>query len=275
MADRVAAIEPLDGVADPIGTGVDAAIPQGRIKDLLSGTWLGHPVHPMLTDVVVGSWIGAAFLDLLGRRGRDGADALVGVGIAAAIPTAVSGLSDWADTDGEARRVGLVHGLGNALALVLYLGSFRARRRGHRGRGVMLSMLGAGTATLTQYLGGHLVFERGIGVNETAFDQLPEDWTAVGDLDSLPESRAARRRIADVDVLVYRAGDRVTAIADRCGHRGCSLSEGTIDGTSVTCPCHGSRFRLSDGEVLQGPATGPQDAFETRVREGIVELRSR
>lgn len=275
IADRVAGIEPLDAVAEPVGSTVVAAVPQGPVKDLLSGTWLGHPVHPMLTDVVVGSWVSAAILDLLGERGRDAADALVGLGILAAAPTAATGLSDWADTSGEARRIGLVHGIGNVLALGLYTGSFTLRRRGRRSLGVALSMLGAATATLTQYLGGHLVFEQGIGVNQTAFEGGPEAWTSVGDLEDLQERVATRRRVGDVDVMLYRDGARVRAIADRCGHRGCSLSEGEIDGATVTCACHGSVFRLADGEVLRGPATGPQTSFETRTRDGAVEVRAR
>ncbi|HYX79605.1 MAG TPA: Rieske 2Fe-2S domain-containing protein [Actinomycetota bacterium] len=275
IADRVAEIEPLDAVADPVGSSIVAAVPQGRTKDLLSGTWLGHPVHPMLTDVVVGSWVSAAILDLLGERGEEAADALVGVGIAAAVPTAVTGLSDWADTAGEARRIGLVHGIGNVLALGLYSGSLALRRRGRRSSGIALSMLGAATATITQYLGGHLVFGQGVGVNQTAFEGGPEAWTPIGDLDDLQERVATRRRVGDVDVMLYRDRDRVRAIADRCGHRGCSLSEGEIDGATVTCACHGSVFRLADGEVLQGPATGPQTAFETRTRDGVVEIREK
>jgi nitrite reductase/ring-hydroxylating ferredoxin subunit/uncharacterized membrane protein len=275
MAERVAEIEPLDGLADPIGKGVSQALPQGMVKDLVSGTWLGHPVHPMLTDVVVGSWVGAAFLDLLGRRGRSGADALVGLGILAAVPTALTGLSDWADTTGEPRRIGLMHGLGNVAALSLYVSSWKARRRGRRGRGVVLSMLGAATATLTQYLGGHLVFERGIGVNRTAFEEAPERWTRVAELDALQEGMLTRRRVEGLDVLFYRRGSKVMAIADRCSHRGGPLHEGETDGTSVTCPWHGSVFRLADGEVLGGPATGPQEAYQTRIAEGVIEVRKR
>src|ERR671937_152639 len=127
IADRVAEIEPLDAVADPVGSSIVA---------------------------------------LLGDRGEEAADALVGVGIAAAVPTAVTGLWDWADTAGEARRIGLVHGIGNVLALGLYSGSLALRRRGRRSSGIALSMLGAATATITQYLGGHLVFGQGVGVNQ-------------------------------------------------------------------------------------------------------------
>jgi nitrite reductase/ring-hydroxylating ferredoxin subunit len=117
------------------------------------------------------------------------------------------------------------------------------------------------------------VFGQGVGVNQTAFEGGPEAWTPIGNLDDLQERIATRRRVGDVDVMLYRDRDRVRAIADRCGHRGCSLSEGEIDGTTVTCACHGSVFRLADGEVLQGPATGPQTAFETRTRDGVVEIR--
>lgn len=274
---RVETIEGLDKVAGAIQRVVRAAVPQeSRLKDALSGTWLGHPVHPLLTDVVIGAWTSAWFLDLFGGKETGSAsDRLVGIGVLAAAPTAAAGLSDWAELGGGPRRVGFVHAAGNSAALTLYSLSWLARKAGRRRLGVLLSMLGAGAATFSGFLGGHLSYRRGIGVNQNAFDQLPDVWTAVLDEADLPERELAVGRGAWFAVLLYRADGRIFAMLDRCSHRGCGLHRGTTDGETVTCPCHGSRFRLEDGALVKGPATAPQVPFEARIREGKVEVRPR
>lgn len=265
----------LDGPAGALQRGIRAAVPEGTaLKDFLSGTWLGHPLHPPLTDVVVGSWTSALLLDLVG--GRDAAaasDLLVATGVAAAVPTAAAGLSDWAELRGGTRRVGAVHALGNTTALTLHALSLAARRRGDRGRGVALSTTGYAVATVSAWLGGHLSFGAGVGVDQTVFEEGPEDWRAVGDDAQLAEGTLAGARADGVAVLLVRRDGRVHALVDRCSHRGCSLHEGRLneDGT-ITCPCHGSTFAL-DGSIVQGPATAPQPAFETRVVEGRIEVR--
>ncbi|MBA3552590.1 MAG: Rieske 2Fe-2S domain-containing protein [Actinobacteria bacterium] len=276
LVERIEPMEGLDGPGRALGAAVDSVIRPGSLKDLLSGSWLGHPIHPVLTDVVIGAWSGAMFLDVLGgRKARGAADSLVGLGILAAVPTAITGLNDWNDTDGETRRVGLVHGAGNAVALSLHLLSLRARRRGARARGFLLSTLGMGVATFTAYLGGHLVYSRAVGVDMTALEKRPHDWIPVGALASIPENELTSARAGNADVLLVRRGQRVFALSNTCSHRGCPLSEGSMDpeNGSVTCGCHGSMFRLSDGEVLRGPATAPQPAYQVRMREGVVEVR--
>src|SRR5213595_1901624 len=141
IAERIEQIEPLDALAEPLQQAVRSAVPQESVlKDLLSGTWLGHPLHPPLTDVVVGAWTSALLLDLLaGEDAESAADGLVAAGVVAAVPTALSGLSDWADVRGGSRRVGTMHALGNTSALVLHILSWIARRDGNRRRGRLLS----------------------------------------------------------------------------------------------------------------------------------------
>lgn len=267
---------PLDAVAEPLQHGVRAAVPQGsELKDVLSGTWLGHPLHPPLTDVVIGAWTSALVLDLLGGEdGQDAAERLVAVGVFAAVPTAAAGLSDWAELRGGTRRVGAVHAVGNTTALLLHTLSWAARRRGNRGRGIALSTLGYGIATFSAFLGGHLSFAQGVGVNQTAFEDAPEDWTPALDESELTEGRLAGVQLAGVGVLLVRKGEHVHALADRCSHRGCALHEGTLEGDRIVCPCHGSTFGL-DGSVLRGPATSPQPSFDVRTREGKIEIRQR
>jgi nitrite reductase/ring-hydroxylating ferredoxin subunit len=276
LAERIEEIQQLDGAGEALKSLVDRYVhPRTEVKDLLSGTWLGHPLHPVLTDVVVGAWTSSFLLDLIPGRGtRKASDRLVDIGILAAAPTALAGLSDWADTRGRTRRVGLVHASFNVVALYLYVRSSLARKRGRRLRGWWLSATGFGVVTTSAYLGGHLSFGKGIGVDQTAFDEGPTDWQpAIADAD-LPEGSPTPVTVGGVQVLLVRRGATIHAISNRCNHRGCSLHQGDFSHqTSVVCPCHGSTFSLADGALLHGPATAPQPAYLTRVRDGKVEVR--
>ena len=276
LAERIEEIEQLDGAGEALKSLVDRYVPpRSEVKDLLSGTWLGHPLHPVLTDVVLGAWTSSFLLDLLpGRRTRKASDRLVDIGILAAAPTALAGLSDWADVWGRPRRVGLVHASANTVALYLYVSSSLARKRGRRLRGWWLSMTGFGVITTSAYLGGHLSFGKGIGVDHTAFDEGPTDWQPVIADADLPEGSLTPVTVGAVPLLLVRRGATIHAISNRCNHRGCSLHQGEFpDPTTVVCPCHGSTFSLEDGALLHGPATAPQPAYLTRVRDGKVEVR--
>jgi nitrite reductase/ring-hydroxylating ferredoxin subunit/uncharacterized membrane protein len=275
LAERIEGLHLLDSIAEPLQQVAKSAIPAGsRLKDALSGTWLGHPLHPPLTDVVVGAWTSALVLDLLGGASAEpGADALVAAGAAAAVPTALSGLSDWADTRGGSRRVGTVHALGNTTALVLHILSWFARRDGDRHRGRILSGTGFAVASFSAWLGGHLSFGKGVGVNQTAFDSAPEEWTPVLDADQLHDGALTAATVGTTPVLLLRRGEQVHALDNRCSHRGCPLHEGALDGDTITCRCHGSTFRLN-GSIVSGPATAPQPRFDARLSDGKVEIRS-
>jgi nitrite reductase/ring-hydroxylating ferredoxin subunit/uncharacterized membrane protein len=274
IPEALGAVKPLDKVAKPLGNAIDAVVKPGALKDLLSGTWLGHPLHPMLTDVVIGSWTSSMILDVLGgERARDASDLLVGVGVLSAIPTAASGLSDWVDTWGETRRVGLAHAAGNVAALVLYAGSLVARRRGARGLGVALGFAGGGIASATAYLGGHLVYGRGVGVDAAVFDHAPKRWTAVADESAVQDGKPMLAKAGDTEIVLVRHDGVIRALAERCTHRGGPMHRGEVEGGTITCPGHGSVFTVVDGSVVRGPATAPQPCYETRVREGKVEVR--
>jgi len=276
LADIAGETAALDVPAKPIGKAVREVGP-GTLKDVLSGTWMGHALHPILTDVVIGSWVSASLLDVLGGEESDkAAQRLIAVGIAAYPATAVTGLSDWADSeavDDEVRRVGVVHAAVNAVALGFYVASLASRRRGRRGRGIALAMTGAGVMTVGGHLGGHLAFRLGVGVDQTAFDRGPDDWTEALHADALDDSKPLAVQVGDTPVMLVRVGDDVHALHDRCSHRGCSLATGEIADGAVTCPCHGSRFDLHTGAVLQGPATAPQPVLDTRTRAGHVQVR--
>ena len=222
---------------------------------------------------MIGALLSATVLDVVGA---DGADELIGVGTAAAIPTALTGANDWADTeiaDDGVRRVGLVHASANTAALLLYGASVAARRSGARGRGRALVLAGAAVMTISGYLGGHMSYTRGVGPNQTAFDAGPSEWTAVAGVTELADGEPAAGVAGDTPVLLVRHGDGIHAIHDRCSHRGCPLADGELEGHVVTCSCHGSQFDVRDGSVLRGPATAGQPAFDVREADGGIEVR--
>jgi nitrite reductase/ring-hydroxylating ferredoxin subunit len=276
LVRRIETAAVLDAPAKAAGKFVRDYLGGGTLKDALSGTWLGHALHPMLTDVVIGSFTSASLLDLLAPENETASERLIAVGLLAYLPTAAAGVNDWADTeavDDGVRRVGLVHAGGNAVAALLYAGSRSARRHGAHGLGAALGFAGMTVMLGGGYLGGYLSFTKGVGPLETVFDPGPTDWTPAADASLLAEGRPTRVVVDDTPVLILREGDTIFAIHDRCSHRGCSLSDGEVKGDEVVCACHGSRFSLRDGSVRRGPATGPQPAFQVRVQDGRVEVR--
>lgn len=275
----------LDSAAEPIQGPVREAFratagPGRTLKNFLSGTWLGHPLHPILKDVPIGAWTMAAIFDALGAIDVDtsmqrAADICVGVGIAGALASAVTGLADWSDTSGHARRIGLVHAALNTGAAGLYGASFVARIAGRRRAGAQLAVSGYGMMMLGSYLGGHLVFAEQIGVNHAAERSLPTDFVTVLAEAELHENQPKRVRYNDVPVVLVRRGERIHALYERCAHLGGPLSEGTVENGGIRCPWHGSRFALEDGRILEGPATTPQPCFETRISGGSIQIRAR
>jgi nitrite reductase/ring-hydroxylating ferredoxin subunit/uncharacterized membrane protein len=282
LADRFERAESLDPASEKVAEIAEKAVPAGVVREFLAGTWLGHPLHPVLTDLPIGAWLAAGFLDVFGgEESRTAARKLVAIGALSAVPTAAAGLADWLDTDeAPVKRVGLVHAAGNMAALGLYVLSWNARRKGHHGRGVALAMLGGAGMVGTAYLGGHMSFAQGVGVDETTFEEGPTNWKAL-DLapDRLADGKKMRATVGQVRLLLYRSGDQIYALSDHCSHRGCALAGGQIEGKGddavVVCPCHGSTFRLTDGEVVRGPATAPQPAYEARVNGEKLEVRLR
>ncbi len=275
LVDALEQTTALDSVGKAVGKVVRAKLSGKPLKDALSGTWFGHAVHPPLTDVVIGSFLSASLLDLFGADDK-ASERLIGIGLVAAIPTALTGVSDWADTeiaDDAVRRVGLVHASANNSALLLYAASLAARRRGAHGRGALLSAAGTAVMAVGGYLGGHMSYVRGVGPNTTAFDPGPEQWTSVGQTSTYAEGEPHAAVAQDTPVLILRRGSTFFAIHDRCSHRGCLLSEGEVEGQVVTCACHGSQFDLTDGSVIRGPATVGQPAFEARETDGRLEVR--
>jgi nitrite reductase/ring-hydroxylating ferredoxin subunit/uncharacterized membrane protein len=272
---RLEEAEALDQPAEAVVAVVGPATRPRLVKNALSGTWLGHRFHPLMVPLPIGFWSGALLFDLLAtRRARWAADVLVGSGIVAAVPTAAAGLSDWADAEPEGRRVGLVHAGCNTLALVCYSASLVARLLGRRKAGVGLGLAGATAMSVGGYLGGHLAYVQAVGVEKRRIADGPKTWTAVLDATDLEPGRPQVVRAGDTDVLLYREGDRLHALWARCTHELGPLAEGTFADGCVTCPWHGSTFRLADGKVVRGPAAASQPVYEARVTDGKVEVRA-
>ncbi|MGI8558588.1 MAG: DUF2231 domain-containing protein [Solirubrobacteraceae bacterium] len=167
LTERLERISLLDGPANALVGRVRAAIPEGPVRQTLRGDALGHALHPLLTDLPIGTWTSSIVLDFLGgKSSRRAADTLIAVGILSYLPAAASGASDWSERTepGPARRVGLVHAAANLGALGLFTSSLLHRARGRRARGRVLSLAGAAALGLGGYLGGHLSLVRAVGV---------------------------------------------------------------------------------------------------------------
>ena len=270
LVERLERAEGLDPIAGKVAA-VAQRLGPGRIKDVLSGVAAGHPVHPVLVTVPLGAWVTATLLDLTGET--DAARRATGFGVLAALPAVATGLSDWAETAEAEQRVGLVHAAVNDTGIALYGASWLARRRGRHGLGAALAAVGLATVSVGGWLGGHLTYAQGVGVDTTAFQHFPDEWTDVGALEDFTDGEPVQVEVAGVSLVLVRDGLRARVLADRCTHRGAPLHEGAVADGCVECPWHGSHFDLDDGAVVRGPATRPQPAVETRVRAGRVEVR--
>ncbi|WP_404383155.1 DUF2231 domain-containing protein [Caenispirillum salinarum] len=267
--------------------GVSVSLPfrlMGRrgkdLRSLLHGTRYGHPLHPLLVTVPVGSWTASVLFDLLegasdepALRARAAADMTLGLGCLGAGAAVLTGLVDWQDTHGKARRVGVVHAATNATALGLFLGSLSLRRRGRRREARGVSRLGFATLFAGGYLGGHLAYRRRVGTDHADRGNAPFGFTPVLPATDLPENTPRRVEVDGVEVVLVRHEGAVSAFSDRCSHFGGPLSQGWVFDGGLVCPWHGSRYCLKSGDPLDGPATAPQPRFEVRERDGMIALR--
>jgi nitrite reductase/ring-hydroxylating ferredoxin subunit/uncharacterized membrane protein len=282
LAERLAGSQTwLDGLSDRVQPVVrDAVQATGRRgADLLDGVWLGAPLHPALTDVPVGALTAAVVLDGVGLATRSRtierqADGALAVSVAGALGAAATGLSDWRYMRGEKRRLAAGHGLLNVVGLAFNASSLALRLAGRRRAGVASSAVGFAVAGAAAHLGGELSFGMGVRVNEAQPGGGPEEFEPVLDESQLEGSSMHRVDAAGEAILVTRStAGEVCAIADTCSHFGGPLSAGEREGDVVVCPWHASRFNVCSGEVEGGPAVFPQPRFETRAREGKIEVR--
>src|ERR1041385_5019738 len=249
-----------------------------KVRNFLNGTWLGEPLHAALTDVPVGAWGTAMVFDALEMiNGRfefaTAADTSIAIGLAGAAGAAITGLTDWSDVDPPARRLGLIHGLLNIGATTLFATSLILRKKKARNEGRGFAALGYALASYSAHLGGKMVYEHRVGVDRTAGQKFPENFTAVLPEANLPDNTPTRAMYQGAPILLVRRGERLFAMAETCSHFSGPLSEGKLEDDSIVCPYHSSRFALADGRVLNGPAVHPQPCLEGRARDGQTEVR--
>ena len=253
--------------------------PGHGLKTFIHGTWLGHPLHPVITDIPLGAWTLAVIFDIIYLFNRTttwttAADLSIIIGVVAALGAAVTGYTDWNETIDRERRVGVAHGLINTLVLIIYVASLIVRGAGgSRGLGIVLALVGYALVISAAYLGGEMVFSIGTGVNHHAWQAVPEKFTKVLLEGRLNEGTLIKAMAGDTPILLYKKGDTVCAISETCSHAGGPLSEGELDGNLVQCPWHASRFDICTGQVRGGPATISQVRYETRIQNGQIEVR--
>lgn len=273
----------LEQVGTKVSDGLHQAILNGGdrtrfIADLLHGTWLGHPLHPVLTDATIGAWLFGAVFDVLSlvnwrsKTTRRMADRLNTIGTITAVPTAITGMTDYSGIKQDAVAHATLHGLINSAGLALYVLSLRTRRQ-NRPLGILFSLTGFSMLTFSAWLGGELVYRLRVGVNHAQPASKPENWTGVMADADLAEGQPQRIEVEGNPVLMYRTNGSVYAIGAVCSHAGGPLEQGKFEGVCVQCPWHDSVFDLSDGSVVHGPSTYRQPTYQARTVNSQIELR--
>jgi len=251
-----------------------------KVRNFLNGTWIGEPLHVILTDIPIGAWTVALLFDaadLMAERREFaiGADLSLAIGLMGATGAAMAGVTDWSDVDPPARRIGLLHGLLNVTATALFGTSLILRKKNSRTAGRVIATLGYGVMMAAAHLGGRMVYEYRVGVDRTAGQAFPKKFAAIMPETELSESKPTRAECDGVPILLIRKDSRIFALAETCSHFSGPLSEGRLVGDTIVCPYHASRFALEDGRVIDGPAVHPQPCLETRIRDGQIEVRTR
>lgn len=248
------------------------------IADVLHGTWLGHPLHPMLTDLAIGGWTFGLLFDYVAlTTGSDDAqrtaDQLTRAGTYMAVPTILAGLADYSGIQKPATATATLHAVMNDIGTVMYAVSLRDRKKQNYRRAIALSTTAFVLMGTSSWLGGHLVYAEQVGVDHSRARSGPEDWT-----DACASSELESREPKQVDVegspvLLYRTAEGIYAIGALCSHAGAPLKNGSFDDCMVQCPWHDSVFDVRSGKVKHGPATRPQPKYDARETNDRIEVR--
>jgi nitrite reductase/ring-hydroxylating ferredoxin subunit/uncharacterized membrane protein len=280
LAELAAEQEWLDPASEALRSAITDVF-QGEtgrtVKDLLNGVWLGHPLHPVITDIPVGAWTMAEVFDALDAatgdgRYEDAARVCINAGLLGAAGAAVTGLTDWSDTGKSDRRMGLVHAMLNVTATSLFLTSALLRRGRRTPAATRMSAAGYAFAMAGAYLGGALVYKRRIGTDHAVQGDAPEGFVRTIRFDEIADGDKRKVRIGEADVVLVRQGDSICALAERCAHLGGPLSEGEVRDGTIICPWHESTYQVSNGHVVHGPSTYDQPCYATRVSDGFIEV---
>jgi nitrite reductase/ring-hydroxylating ferredoxin subunit len=283
VLERIA--RPLSGISSWIAGAVDGfyrvlGSPGKYLQDFLNGSWLGHSLHPVLTDVVVGGSTVAVLLEILGWFGVGDLRTAIVWTLAltwiSAVGTIVTGLTDYKDTaTGDERNVAGLHGLVNIVATVAFIVAFLAYLGPGGALGPVLLIGGYLVLSVGAFIGGHVVFKYGYMVNHNAFarGKRAKEFTPVLPAAELAENTPTKAMLGATTLVLVRRGDVVHALKETCSHAGGPLSQGTLSGDTIVCPWHFSAFRLSDGAVRHGPASTRQVAYRARINAEQVEVQ--
>jgi nitrite reductase/ring-hydroxylating ferredoxin subunit/uncharacterized membrane protein len=285
MLERMA--RPLRGLSNGIASATDGLYrvlgrPGKLLQDLLNGSWLGHSLHAVLVDIVIGGATAALLLDALriffNVEGMEvAATWVLGLATLSAVGAILSGLTDYKDTapnSGE-RDVAGLHGLINIVASVVFAISLVQRLGDSHDAAFWVLLVGYLIVSVGGYIGGHLVFKYGYMVNHNAFSRgkRAKEFTPVAAVASVSEGTPTKVMFGSTGVLLVRRGELVHALKETCSHAGGPLSEGELKGDAITCPWHFSTFRLTDGSVVHGPAGSRQVSYRARINGEQVELQ--
>jgi nitrite reductase/ring-hydroxylating ferredoxin subunit/uncharacterized membrane protein len=266
--------KPLGDFVHRIANAVFSAMP--AIRDLLVGRWLGHPIHPAITDVPIGILFLVIVFDVTGQG--EAAVWALAIGILAMIGAALAGYADYADTDGKARERATLHSTLMVLALIGYVLSLLLRFPVQAasiasGPAVWLSIASFVVMSAGAYVGGDVVYVLGNMVSRHAFRGAGTKWIALepaemDDAGAIPEGRPIKAKLGINQLVLVRQGERILALHDTCAHAGGPLNEGKLVGGTIECPWHASRYDLATGHLVRGPSVYDQPAYEVRAREG-------
>jgi nitrite reductase/ring-hydroxylating ferredoxin subunit/uncharacterized membrane protein len=259
------------GWAKPFGDwlhGVMVAI-FGRmlpVRDFLAGTWLGHPLHALLTDVPIGALTVTIVLDLIGQPVA--ADVALLIGVLSMLAAAAAGYADYSTTDGRARVRATVHSSLMLVSLVIYIVSLVIRAGGPTNRAVPIALSLVAYLILTggAFVGGDVVFALGNMVDRHAWRSSGTKWQPL-EVGEIAEGTLVKARLGIQDLVLIRTGQTILALHNQCAHAGGPLSEGSLVDGCIECPWHGSRFEIATGRRRRGPTVHDQPTYEVRPLE--------
>ena len=273
-------LDAQSGWAKPLGDWVHrlASAIFGRIlpiRDFLAGTWLGHPLHALLTDVPIGALTLVIILDVIGQPAA--ADVALLIGVLAMLAAALAGFADYSTTDGRARVRATIHSSLMMVSLVIYLVSLVIRSSGPTSRSVpiVLSIVGYLILAGGAFVGGDVVYALGNVVDRHAWRPSGARWQPV-EVGEILEGTLVKATVGAQALVLIRSGDIINGLHDQCAHAGGPLGEGTLIDGCVECPWHGSRFEVATGRRRRGPSVYDQPSYEVRAATaGGYEARRR
>ena len=251
------------------------------IRDFLAGTWLGHPLHALLTDVPIGAFTLTIVLDLLGHPAA--ADIALLIGVLAMLAAALAGYADYSTTDGRARVRATVHSMLMLVSLLIYLVSLAIRASGPANRALPIALSIVAYVILAggAFVGGDVVYLLGNVVDRHAWRSTGTKWqplqlgeTAGETGGGIAEGTLVKAKLGIQDLVLIRTGETILALHNQCAHAGGPLDEGTLVDGCVECPWHGSRFEVATGRRRRGPTVYDQPTYEVRAAQaGGYEAR--